>query len=81
MRRRKFITLLAGAAATFPLAARAQQGRTYRLGFIIPAGRDTPAVAAFLDELRLNGFVEGQNLNVIAAGFNVRREQSPNRPR
>ena len=75
MRRRKFITLLGGAAATFPLVARAQQGRTYRLGFIIPAGRDTPAVAAFLDELRLNGFVEGQNLNVIAAGFNVRREQ------
>jgi putative tryptophan/tyrosine transport system substrate-binding protein len=75
MRRRKFITLLGGAAATFPLAARAQQGRTYRLGFIIPAGRDTPAVVAFLDELRLNGFVEGQNLDVIGAGFNVRREQ------
>jgi putative tryptophan/tyrosine transport system substrate-binding protein len=75
MRRRKFIALLGGAAATFPLAARAQQGRTYRLGFIIPAGRDTPAVVAFLDELRLNGFVEGQNLDVIGAGFNVRREQ------
>ena len=75
MRRRKFITLLGGAAATFPLAARAQQGRTYRLGFFIPAGRDTPAVVAFLDELRLNGFVGGQNLNVIATGFNVRREQ------
>ena len=76
MKRREFVALLGGAAAAFPLPARAQQaGRTYRVGFFIPAGRDTPAVVAFIDELRLNGFIEGQNLNVIAAGFNVRREQ------
>jgi putative tryptophan/tyrosine transport system substrate-binding protein len=69
MRRREFLTLLGGAAA-WPLAAHAQEAsRTYRLGFLVPAGRQTPAVAALLDELRLNGFVEGVNLTVIAGGF------------
>jgi putative ABC transport system substrate-binding protein len=63
MRRRKFITLLGGAAA-WPLAARAQEpGRTYRLGCLLPATRDTP-VGSALDELRRHGFIEGQNLTV-----------------
>ena len=76
MRRRTFITLLGGAAAALPLAARGQEaGRTYRIGFLIPAPRETPAVAAFFDELRLNGFVEGQNLIVLPGGFDVRNEQ------
>jgi putative ABC transport system substrate-binding protein len=67
--RRDFITLLGG-AATWPLTARAQQaGRTYRLGFLIPSPRDI-AEAQF-DELRLNGFIEGQNLVVIPGGFDV----------
>jgi putative ABC transport system substrate-binding protein len=60
MRRRKFITLLGGAAA-WPLAARAQQaGRTYRLGFLVLVPRDAPVNVQFLDELRRRGFVEGQ---------------------
>ena len=76
MRRREFITLLSGAAAAWPLAARAQQpGRTYRLGFLIPSGRETPGVLAFFDELRLNGFIEGQNLTVIPGGFDVPFDQ------
>jgi hypothetical protein len=55
-----------GAAAAWPLAARAQEpGRTYRLGFLIPAARQSPSVLALFDELRLNGFVEGKlGLNV-----------------
>ena len=71
MKRRAFITLLGG-AASWPLAARAQEpGRIYRLGFLIPSSRDAPAVTAFFDELRHNGFVEGQNLTVIQGGFDV----------
>jgi putative ABC transport system substrate-binding protein len=69
MRRREFITLLGGAAA-WPLAARAQEpGRTYRLGFLLPSARQSAAVQALFDELRLNGFVEGKNLAVIPGGF------------
>ena len=62
---------------TWPLSARAQEpGRTYRLGFLVPTPRNaTPAVAAFLDELRLNGFVEGDNLIVIPGGFEVADER------
>jgi hypothetical protein len=70
MKRRAFITLLGGAAAAWPLAARAQEaGRTYRLGFLLPSARHTPAVEAMFDELRLNGFVEGKNLAVVPGGF------------
>jgi putative ABC transport system substrate-binding protein len=69
MRRRKFITLLGGAAA-WPLAALAQQaGRTYRLGCLRAAPRDTPINVAFFDELRRGGFIEGQNLTVVYRAF------------
>jgi hypothetical protein len=60
MIRREFITLLGGAAAAWPLAARAQEvARTYRLGFLLPTARQSSPVEAFFDELRINGFVEG----------------------
>jgi putative ABC transport system substrate-binding protein len=78
MRRRTSITLLGGAAASVvaPLQLDAQvPGRTYRLGVLIPSARQTPPVVAFFDELRLNGFVEGQNLKVILGGFDIRNEQ------
>jgi putative ABC transport system substrate-binding protein len=68
--RREFLTLLGGGAAAWPLVARGQEsGRTYRLGFLLPSARQTPALEAFFDELRLNGFVEGQNLSVVPGGF------------
>jgi putative ABC transport system substrate-binding protein len=71
MKRREFIGVLYGAAA-WSLAARAQElGRTYRLGVFIPSARESPQAAAFLDELRLNGFVEGQNLIVIWTDLGV----------
>jgi hypothetical protein len=54
----------------WPLAARAQEnGRTYRLGILLPSARNSTAVEAFFDELRLNGVVEGKNLVVVAGGF------------
>jgi putative ABC transport system substrate-binding protein len=57
--------------------ARAQQsGRTYRLGFFTPYwGRDQPGNTDFFAELRANGFVEGQNLTVVAGGFDVYSDQ------
>jgi putative ABC transport system substrate-binding protein len=75
MRRREFFGVLAGAAA-WPLVARAQEtGRIYRLGFLMPVARNDPAVIAFFDELRANGFIEGKNLQFVAGGFEVRNEQ------
>ncbi len=66
MNRRHFIALVGGAAAAWPLAARAQQpGRIYRIGLLVGA-LDSPVMAsgypAFRDELRRHGFNEGQNL-------------------
>jgi putative tryptophan/tyrosine transport system substrate-binding protein len=65
MRRRDFITLIAGAAVARPLAARAQEaGRTYRLGVLWPFPRNTPEAGLLGDELRRRGFIEGQNLTI-----------------
>ena len=61
LRRRDVLTVLGG--ALFPFAAQAQEpGRVYRLGIVIPATREF--IAGFFDELRMAGFVEGQNLTV-----------------
>jgi putative ABC transport system substrate-binding protein len=76
LRRRDLITLIGGAPAAWPLVARAQQlGRTYRLGFFLPVARHAPAMIAFFDELRVHGFVEGQNLAIIPGGFEAGNEQ------
>jgi ABC-type uncharacterized transport system substrate-binding protein len=78
MNRREFITLLGGAAAAWPLAAWAlEPRRSYRLGVMVGQSRDTPMVAAFFDELRMSGFIEGQNLAIVAGGFGLRDEQRP----
>ena len=66
MRRREFITLLSGAAAAWPLVARAQQaGKIYRIGFLW----DSPdafldALEAFRQGLRDLGYVEGRNIAI-----------------
>jgi putative ABC transport system substrate-binding protein len=64
MRRRKFIRLLGGATASWPLAARTQQaGRVHRIGFLWENANTFPdALVAFRQELRRLGYIEGSNL-------------------
>jgi len=71
VKRRKFIRLLGGAAAAWPLAARAQQAEKVRIGVLGPrpenAGFSGGVAAGYptmLDELRKLGFSESRNLTV-----------------
>jgi putative ABC transport system substrate-binding protein len=69
VRRREFISLLGGAAATWPLAARAQQAdRMRRIGVLMgwaESDREGEArVAAFREGLQKLGWAEGRNIRI-----------------
>jgi len=67
--RREFITLLGGAAAVWPLAARAQQGeRVRRIGVLMNQAADDPEThersTAFRQGLQQLGWIEGRNMRL-----------------
>jgi putative ABC transport system substrate-binding protein len=71
MRRRQFLTLLGGAAAALPLAARAQQpDRMRRIGVLMNSAADDPEsqvrLVAFVQELQRLGWITDRNVQIDA---------------
>src|SRR6476660_5586694 len=66
LQRRKFIKLLGGAAAMWPLSVRAQQPALPVIGFLSSRSsvESTQLVAAFGEGLKGNGFVENKSVRI-----------------
>src|SRR5262249_8258332 len=68
LKRREFITLLGGAAAGWPVAARAQTERMRRIGVLHTSAADDPhgqaRNTAFLQALAHSGWIEGRNVRI-----------------
>jgi ABC-type uncharacterized transport system substrate-binding protein len=67
MRRREFIALVGSAAATWPLAARAQQPVMPVIGYLNPTPPDLSGdrLAAFRQGLKDTGYIEGENVSIV----------------
>jgi putative tryptophan/tyrosine transport system substrate-binding protein len=61
LRRREFITLLGGAAVTWPASARGQQSKMLRVGFVGMQPREAPHYTNFLKRMAELGYQEGRN--------------------
>ena len=79
MKRREFITLLGGAAATWPLAARAQQPALPIIGWLHSANPNAYAqmLTAFVKSLNQSGYFENQNVRIEYRWAEGRLERLP----
>jgi putative ABC transport system substrate-binding protein len=71
------LSLVVVGLAGLPVTRAQAPGRTYRVGALYASRRDAPQNVAFFDELRRNGFIEGQNISVDPRGYDLRPEQFP----
>jgi putative tryptophan/tyrosine transport system substrate-binding protein len=79
MRRREFFTLLGSMAATWPFAARAQQGKLPTIGFLGPLASSAMSqwTAAFVQRLRELGWIEGRTVAIEYRWGEGRSERFP----
>ena len=79
MKRREFITMIGGAMAVWPVAARGQQPGTPVVGYLSPVRSDQPAqhIDGFREGLSATGFVEGKNLSIEYRWAELHLERLP----